>query len=123
MPILIDGDHRSAFELQLRQHAQVPGSHGLEVVDENADPAAIRREIATNLTAGSDFVLVNLAHGRLGQEGDGHISPLGAQDERSDSILVMDVNPDRATWVRVETRGPIAAMRAFDTVENRTTPW
>ena len=29
----------------------------------------------------------------------------------------------RATRVRVETRGPIAAMRAFDTVENRTTPW
>ncbi len=122
-PILIDGDHKSDFGLQLRQLAQLLGSHGLEVVtrvvDENADPAAIKREIAANLAAGGDFVLVNYARGSLGQEGGGHISPLGAYDERSDSFLIMDVNPNRAPWVWVEARGLIAAMRTFDTVENR----
>ena len=45
-PILIDGDARSDFGLQLRQLAHVLRSHGLKVVtkvvDETADPAAIQ---------------------------------------------------------------------------------
>ena len=122
-PILIDGDPKSDFGLQLRQLAQVLRSHGLKVVtrvvDESADPAAIRREIAANLAAGSDFVLANYARRSLGQDGGGHISPLGAYDEASDSFLVMDVNPNRAPWVWVGAGDLIAAMRTFDTVENR----
>ena len=122
-PILIDGDPKSDFGLQLRQLAQVLRSHGLKVairvVHESADPAAIRRELASNLAAGNDFVLVNYARKALGQQGGGHISPLGAYDEASDSFLVMDVNPNRAPWVWVGTGNLIAAMRTFDTVENR----
>ena len=89
------------------------------VVDENAEPAAIRRELAANLAAGDDFVLVNYARKALSQQGGGHISPLGAYDEASDSFLVMDVNPNRAPWVWVAAGDLIAAMRTFDTVENR----
>ena len=122
-PILIDGDPKSDFGLQLRQLAQVLRSHGLKVVtrvvDESADTAAIRREIAANLASGDDFVLVNYARRALGQEGGGHISPLGAYDARSDSFLIMDVNPNRAPWVWVGAGDLIAAMRTFDTVENR----
>ena len=122
-PILIDGDPKRDYGLQLHQLAQVLRSHGLavvtRVVDESADPAAIRREIAANLAAGEDFVLVNYARGSLGQEGGGHISPLGAYDEASDSFLIMDVNPNRAPWVWVGAERLIAAMRTFDTVENR----
>ena len=40
-------------------------------------------------------------------------------DERSDSFLIMDVNPNRAPWVWVRSDELIAAMRTFDTVENR----
>ena len=40
-------------------------------------------------------------------------------DERSDSFLIMDVNPNRAPWVWVRSDDLIAAMRTFDTVENR----
>ena len=122
-PIVIDGEPKSDFGLQLRQLAQVLRSHGLDVVtrvvDESADPAAIRREIAANLATGDDFVLVNYARRALGQTGGGHISPLGAYDEGSDSFLVMDVNPNRAPWVWVRSEELIAAMRTFDTVENR----
>ena len=122
-PILIEGDRRSDFGLQLGQLAQVLRSHGLEVVtrvvDDGADGAAIRREIAANLAAGDDYVLVNYARRALGQKGGGHISPLGAYDEGSDSFLVMDVNPNRAPWVWVRSDELIAAMRTFDTVENR----
>ena len=122
-PILIDGDPKSDYGLQLRQLAQVLRSHGLRVmtrvVDGSADPAAIRREIAANLATGDDFVLVNYARRALGQQGGGHISPLGVYDERSDSFLIMDVNPNRAPWVWVRSDDLIAAMRTFDTVENR----
>ena len=122
-PIVIDGEPKSDFGLQLRQLAQVLRSHGARVVtrvvDEGADAAAIRRELAANLAAGDDFVLVNYARRSLGQQGGGHISPLGAYDERSDSFLIMDVNPNRAPWVWVGSDDLVAAMRTFDTVENR----
>ena len=122
-PILIKGKTRSDFGLQLRQLAQVLRSHGLKVVtrvvDDRADAATIRRELAANLAAPDDFVLVNYARRALGQQGGGHISPLGAYDERSDSFLIMDVNPNRAPWVWVGSADLIAAMRTFDTVENR----
>ena len=80
--------------------------------------STIRREIAANLASKDDFVLVNCARRALGQKGGGHISPLGAYDESSESFLIMDVNPNRAPWVWVRSDELIAAMRTFDTVEN-----
>ena len=122
-PIEIEGELKADYGLQLSQLAQVLRAHGLDVsvriVDPNADSETIRREIAANLATGDDYVLVNYARKSLGQKGGGHISPLGAYDEASDSFLIMDVNPNRAPWVWVESEDLIAAMRTFDTVENR----
>ena len=122
-PIIIKGEEMSDFGLQLSQLAQVLRSHGLSVekrvVDDDADAAAIKNEITANLASGDDYVLVNYARRSLGQEGGGHISPLGAYDEHSDSFLIMDVNPNRAPWVWVRSDDLVAAMRTFDTVENR----
>ena len=122
-PILIDGKAKRDFGLQLHQLAQVLRSHGLDVVtrvvEESLEAEAVRGELAANLAAGDDFVLVNYARKALGQRGGGHISPLGAYDAASDSFLVMDVNPNRAPWVWVGADALIAAMRTFDTVENR----
>ena len=70
-PILIEGARKSDFGLQLRRLAQVLRSHRLDVVtrvvDESTDAKAIRRELAANLAAGDDFVLVNYARKALGQ--------------------------------------------------------
>ena len=122
-PIPIGGELKADFGLQLGQLAQVLRAHGLavtvRVADADADGEAIRREIATNLATSDDYVLVNYARKSLGQSGGGHISPLGAYDETSDSFLIMDVNPNRAPWVWVKSDDLIAAMRTFDTVENR----
>ena len=38
---------------------------------------------------------------------------------KSDSFLVLDVNPSRAGWVWMPTTNLIKGMRTFDTVENR----
>ena len=122
-PIPIDGILRSDYGLQLRQLAQVLRAHGLDVqvrvVDEHADAEEITHEIAANLATREDFVLVNYARRSLGQEGGGHISPLGAYDKGTDSFLIMDVNPNRAPWVWVGSEDLVRAMRTFDTVENR----
>ena len=122
-PIRIEGILRSDYGLQLRQLAQVLRAHGLDVkvrvVDEHANAEDITREIAANLATRDDFVLVNYSRQSLGQEGGGHISPLGAYDKGTDSYLIMDVNPNRAPWVWVGSDDLVGAMRTFDTVENR----
>jgi len=122
-PIEIDGKLKRDFGLQLRQLAQVLRAHQLEVavrvVGQDASGEEIKREIMTNLATKDDFVLVNYRRKSLGQKGGGHISPLGAYDEASDSFLIMDVNPNRAPWVWVKSDDLIKAMRTFDTVENR----
>ena len=122
-PIPIKGESKSDFGFQLRQLAELLRSHGLEValrvVDDGADATKIRHELVENLATGGDYVLVNYSRKALGQPGGGHISPLGAYDEASDSFLVMDVNPNRAPWVWVAADDLVAAMRTFDTVENR----
>ena len=122
-PIEIAGELRRDFGLQLRQLAGVLRAHGLRVttrvVDAKADGDAVRRELARNLATGDDYVLVNYSRKALGQPGGGHISPVSAYDAASESFLIMDVNPNRAPWVWVEAADLIAAMRTFDTVENR----
>ena len=122
-PIEIAGELRRDMGLQLRQLGQALRSHRLDVavrvVDEHARTDMVTREIVENLGRRGDFVLVNYSRKALGQAGGGHISPLGAYDEETDSFLVMDVNPNRAPWVWVESPALVEAMRTLDTVENR----
>ena len=109
--------------LQLRQLHEVLLAHGLastlRVAGTELDAAAIERELRENLARDGDFVLANYNRPSLGQPGGGHISPLGAYDETSRSVLVLDVNPSRAPWVWVPIDMLIEAMRAKDMVEPR----
>ena len=122
-PIEIGGEWRRDFGLQLRQLGRVLRAHGLSVtvrvVEDGAASETLRDELARNLAAPDDYVLVNYSRKALGQTGGGHISPLGAYDRASDSFLIMDVNPNRAPWVWVGAADLVAAMRTFDTIENR----
>lgn len=92
----------------------------IRVVDDRLSDEVARREIVDNLGRPDDFVIVNYTRTVLGQEGGGHISPVAAYDEVSDSFLVLDVNPNRGkTWVWVPATRLMAAMRTPDRVENR----
>lgn len=79
----------------------------------------LSKEIRQNLRTKGDYVLVNFARKSLGQQGGGHVSPLGAYDTKSDSFLMLDVNPARAEWSWVSAADLAAAMNTFDTLENR----
>ncbi len=109
--------------LQLRQLHDVLALHDLDVtlrvVANDAPEKQIREELIGNLGNAGDYVIINYHRQTLGQPGGGHISPLAAYDKKSDSFLIMDVNPNRAPWVWVPARAVIAAMRTTDMAENR----
>jgi hypothetical protein len=109
--------------LQLRQLHELLRAQGLDsrlrVADQTLSDQTIHDELVENLGTPDDYVIVNVYRPALGQDGGGHISPLGAYDERSDSFLLLDVNPNGHSWVWVPTATLIRAMRTFDAVENR----
>ena len=109
--------------LELRELHGILLAHGLaselRVADEKLTDDEMRRQIAANLSTPDDYVVVNYFRPVVGQSGGGHISPLGAYDKRSDSFLVLDVNPNGHTWVWLPAPLLFKAMRTRDTVENR----
>jgi hypothetical protein len=110
--------------LQIRQLGDVLKKHGLDVdvriVDDKLDEAKAKAEIVANLKNAGDYVIVNYLRGALGQKGGGHISPLAAYDDQSDSFLVLDVNPvEGKRWAWVDAKALFAAMRTKDHDENR----
>jgi hypothetical protein len=111
------------FGYQLRQLDQMLRANGavtrLVVVDDKMPDEAVRQDLVANLKRADDAVIVNYRRELVGQRGGGHISPLGAYDEASDSFLVLDVNPSAAGWVWIPAATLIKSMRSFDTVENR----
>ncbi len=97
---------RPDYGFQIAQLQKMLEAHhlkaGLRVVTNELSEDAIRAEFIKNLGQKDDFILVNYYRPALGQPGGGHISPLGAYDKESDSVLIMDVNPDVAQWVWVK---------------------
>ena len=97
-------------------------AHGLvselHVADEKLTDDDIRRQLVANLSTPDDYVIVNYFRPVVGQTGVG-TSPLGAYDKRSDSFLVLDVNPNGHTWVWLPAPLLFKAMRTRDMVENR----
>jgi hypothetical protein len=109
--------------LQLHQLEALLLSHDLKVVKKVADQSLsveeFRKDIIQNLNTKDDYILVNYTRKALNQKGGGHISPLAAFDTASDSVLVMDVNSNKADWVWVSVDLLFEAMSTFDTIENR----
>ncbi len=89
------------------------------VVDDALSERTVRADLEDNLAHQGDFVIVNYRREAVGQKGGGHISPLGAYDAASDSVLVLDVNPAAAGWVWMPMATLVKGMRTFDIVENR----
>jgi Phytochelatin synthase len=122
-PTGIGGKKTTDFGYQLRQFDAMLRANGLVtkvvVVGDALSEHAIRADLIDSLKRGGQYVIVNYRRAAVGQKGGGHISPLGAYDAMSDSILVLDVNPAVAGWVWMPVATLVKGMRTFDTVENR----
>ena len=122
-PVTVDGKQGRDFGYQLRQFDELLRAHDLVtrlvVVDDKKPEDEVRADFVDNLKRGGDYVIVNYGREEVGQRGGGHISPLGAYDAESDSVLVLDVNPASAGWVWMPLATLVRGMRSFDTIENR----
>ena len=65
------------------------------------------------------LIIGNYDRSVLGQAGSGHLSPVAAYDELSDSFLILDVNPSINPWVWIGREALCIAMATFDKYENR----
>lgn len=122
-PMLVDGRPLRDVGFQTRQFDALLRAHGartrLVIVDDARSEQDIRNDLRDNLARAGDFVVVTYLRRAIGQDGGGHISPLGAYDALSDSFLVLDVNPASAGWIWMPTATLVKGMRTFDTLENR----
>jgi hypothetical protein len=122
-PVTINGKELKDFGYQVRQLDEMLRANGLStrltIVDDGKTEQDIRTELIDNLKRRGDYVIISYSRKAVGQQGGGHISPLGAYDAESDSFLVLDVNPASAGWVWMPTAILVKGMRTFDTVENR----
>jgi len=122
-PMTINGKQARDFGYQLRQLDALFKANALRtrlvIVDDRKSEKEIRADLVENLKRRGDYVVVNYWREAVGQQGGGHISPLGAYDPESDSFLVLDVNPASAGWVWVPATTLVKGMRTFDKVENR----
>lgn len=121
--VTIDGKRIRDFGYQTRQFDELLRANGLRtrlaIASDKTPDDEIRDDLIDNLRRRGDFAVVTYSRRAVGQQGGGHISPVGAYDAASDSFLILDVNPASAGWVWMPTATLIKGMRTFDTAENR----
>lgn len=109
---------QSDYGLHLEDERQLLTNAGLKVnavaVTDIAQQQQMKREIVAALEQPESFVIVNFLRSAIGQKGDGHFSPLGAYDAKSDSFLMMDVSNTQHPWVWVDSQTLFNGMHTLD---------
>src|SRR5512145_1903518 len=103
--------------MTLDQLGALLAAHPLEVEVHHAadaDLAAFRAAARDHLARKGHFVIVNYLRKAIGQQQDGHISPLAAYDAESDRLLILDVSRYKypPVWVAASD-----LFKAMDTVD------
>lgn len=77
--------------------------------------ADFRRQLSQNLSEPGNFILINYLRSAIGQQRGGHISPIGAYNEATDQVLVLDVSRYKypPVWVKTE-----ALWRSIGTIDS-----
>jgi hypothetical protein len=83
-PVTINGKQIKDYGFQTRQFDELLKAHGLRtrlvIVDDKKSEEEIRTDLVENLKRRDDYVVVTYRRQAVGQQGGGHISPLGAYD-------------------------------------------
>lgn len=78
------------------------------------DLDALRTLIRAALQNPKQRIIVNYSRQALGQAGSGHMSPLGAYDEKSDSVLLLDVAKFKYPPAWITLPDLLSALRTTD---------
>jgi glutathione-S-conjugate glycine hydrolase len=101
----VKGEFAVSFSgLTLEQLGRIVQAHGLQVEVVHATQSnveAFRETVRATLAEPLIFLVANYDRSSLGQEGPGHISPVGAYDSDTDRVLILDVAAYKYpyTWV------------------------
>jgi len=82
--------------------------------DSEDDIADFRKDLKAVLADSERFLVVNFKGKALGTPTNGHISPVAAYDEQTDSVLVLDVAGHRNPWYWVPVMDLYGAMHTLD---------
>jgi hypothetical protein len=99
--------------------------YGLKVESNYADkkPAAgikaFRKATLNVLNDPNKFIIVNFKGSSMGAKTGGHISPLAAYDEKSDSVLILDVAGHKNPWYWAPVKHLYKAMSILDNTITR----
>lgn len=78
------------------------------------DLAGLRALVKATLENPKGRLVVNYSRKPLGQAGDGHLSPVGAYDEATDSVLLLDVAKFKYPPVWITLQDLYTAIRTMD---------
>jgi hypothetical protein len=107
----------------LEQLAQLLEAHGLHVGVVHASESSLESFRDTARAALGErrvFLIVNYHRALLGQEGPGHISPVGAYDPQTDRVLVLDVAAYKYPYTWVPVAKLWSAMNTTDSDSGKT---
>ncbi|EOS95374.1 phytochelatin synthase family protein [Erwinia tracheiphila] len=111
------------YGLHLEDERRLLTNAGLNVsavpVKEITQQEKMKKDIIVAMKQDNSFVIVNFLRSAIGQTGDGHFSPLGAYDAKSDSFLIMDVSNTEHPWVWVDSQTLFKGMHTLDGAEYR----
>ena len=82
--------------------------------NDNKSIKNFRKHVKKHLKDGDHFILVNYNGKILESKTGGHISPLAAYDEVTDSILIMDVATHKGLWFFTPLEKLYKAMNSKD---------
>jgi len=87
---------------------------------DSLDEAKLRQMVKDTLADPNQRLVINYTRRAIGQNGDGHISPVGAYDADSDRVLVLDVAKYKYPPVWMTIADLYRAINTVDPGSNKT---
>ena len=109
---------QSEYGLTLDELEKLLRAHKLSTqtvhVESPEDFSGMKQELIETLATANHYIVINYAREVFGQTPGGHISPIGAYHQPSDSFLIMDVTPTKFNWVWVSSELLFGALATKD---------
>lgn len=105
---------------QMQQFLQTFGVESKVYFGSKLTEDSFRSLLRSSLDNPEQRVIVNFSRKSLKQEGDGHISPVGAYDASTDSVLILDVAKFKYPPFWVTVSDLLAAMQTPDTESGKS---